>query len=444
MRSNLLDGNRALIVDTSKLPTDAILFQGHDQITQTTIALNAVKILGLDTLDRFNSLNTIGKYTLQNSFKWTSVNIEFDITVDILPSTREDAILQDSTSQGIRERITVDFGFDDIEVIASLLVVIDEDKLGSMEIGPLLTKANLLPCALSLLHKMEVSGMKVDLAMKVPKLNGFVSPGLDRVFSNSIEAAFAMYTGVLQKSIPNIFQTSVRDFFNKELLGSNIFKQDGLACPLTNDVDGFVDFRDLFLQPWIAQSKGGSGLAPYGDIAYTLKGLLDDELLGTDTNGLLELNSFIRPATEAQSGTAGRISLLSDAVSIVKTKFANSYIHSFVDRFEVGVSGIHINNLDTLVPPVELLETTTSAHKLENSLNIGPVTNRPLNMTAGFQFVVEGEDSPLSMTHDLELGIALNSAQLQANILATVDAHRFLHFPLKDILALSQVSSLLV
>ena len=86
MRSNLLDGNRALNVDMSKLPIDAVLFKGHDQITETTITLNSVRLLGLDTMDRFNSLETIGKYTLQNSLNWKSLRIEFDVTVDILPN----------------------------------------------------------------------------------------------------------------------------------------------------------------------------------------------------------------------------------------------------------------------------------------------------------------------------------------------------------------------
>jgi hypothetical protein len=436
MRSHFLDENQALVVDIDQLPMDAVLFKGHDRITETTISLNSVKVLGLDTLDRFNPLTDIGKLTLQNELTWRSLSLEFDVTVDVMPSSREDAILQDSTSTGISERISIDFGVDNTDVVASLFLAIDQEALGALEIGPLLTLGNILPCLLSVIHKMELSGLHVDpLSVKVPTLQGFVSPGIDRIVTNSVRAAFTMYMGVLRQAIPNIFQTSIRDFVNREVIGSYISDTSRASCPDVQEVNGFIDFRDLFLPPEIALSQGGTGGMPYGDIAYTFKGMVEDNLLSVEDDGLLKLNSFlVRPMTESQSGIPGTISFLSESLSLEKTKFANEYIHAFVDSFKIGLFDSKINNLDTLVPPVQILETMNAPHGLSNSLNMGPVPDRPINLTTRFLLSLEGDDSPLSMHHEVDLSVSISSATFQADLFANVNANRFLHFPLKDIL----------
>lgn len=436
MRSYVLDENRALVVDIDNLPMDAVLFKGHDRITETTISLNSVKVMGLDTLARFNPLTDIGKLTLQNELTWRNLSLEFDVTVDVMPSTREDAILQDSASTGISEQISIAFGVDNTDVVASLFLAIDQEALGTLEIGPLLTQANIYPCLLSVIHRMELSGLHVDpLSVRVPTLQGFVSPGIDRIVTNSVRAAFAMYTGVLRQAIPTIFQTSIRDFVNNEVIGPYISDSGQSSCPDVSEASGFIDFRDLFLPPETALSQGGTGNTPYGDIAYKIKGMIEDNLLSVEEDGLLKLNSFlVRPLTESQSGIPGTINFLPEPLFVEMTKFANQYVHSFVDRFKIGLFDLRINNLDTLMPPVKILETMNEAHRLTNSLNIGPVPSLPINMTTGFVLSLEGDDSPLSMHHVLDLGVSISSAAFEAALFANVDANRLLHFPLKDIM----------
>eukprot|EP00980_Cylindrotheca_fusiformis_P014860 scaffold4056_cov115-Cylindrotheca_fusiformis.AAC.4 len=436
MRSHLLDEDRALFVDIANLPMDAVLFKGHDQITETTISLNSVKVMGLDTLDRFNPLTDIGKLTLQNELTWRSLTLEFDVTVDVMPSSREDAILQDSTSSGISERITIDFGVENTDVVASLFLAIDQAALGTLELGSLLTLENVLPCILSVVHRLELSGLSVEpQSVKVPSLKGFVSPGIDRIVTNSVRAAFAMYMGVLRQAIPNIFQTSIRDFVNSELIGAFLSDNSRADCPEVQEVSGFLDFRDLLLTPEAAKTQGGTGLAPYGDIAYKVKGMIEDNLLSVEEDGLVKLNSFlVRPATESQSGIPGTISILSQPLLHEMTEFANEYVHSFVDRFQIGLLSARINNLDTIRPPVRILETRNEPHSLANSLYMGPVPTRPINLTAGFILSLDGDRSPLSMYHELNLGLSISAAAFEANLFANVDTSRFLHFPLKDVL----------
>jgi hypothetical protein len=73
MRDSFLDKkNRALVVNVSSLPIDAVLFQGH-----------RVKILGLDTLTLFDPLDRIGSYTLQSELTLQTLALQFDVSVEI-------------------------------------------------------------------------------------------------------------------------------------------------------------------------------------------------------------------------------------------------------------------------------------------------------------------------------------------------------------------------
>lgn len=437
MRDTLLDENRALVVTLEQLPIDGILFQGHDQLTETTITLQQVKILGLDTLTLFDPLDKIGQYTLQTDMKWQQLTLEFDVSVAIQPSSKEDSILQDATSEGINENISIDFGLENVNVSASLFLVVDQEALGAMEIGPLLNTEYLMPCLLSALHSVQLSGLHVDpQTVSLPTLTGFVSPGLDRIITNAAEAVFEMYRGALEDALPNIFQTSIREFVNREVFEGFLSDTEIFACPPVQEVDGYVDFRDLFFSPSEALANGGTGNEPYGDLAYTAMGFLRDDLLTLDSDGMLKLNSFlIEPLTKAQSGTVGTLQFPDDLVSLSKTTFANNFIRSFVDRFEIGLSNLRVKNLDVLIPPVSILETTTSPYLLTNQLTMGPIDGRPLEITVAFNLVLEGENtSPLEMLNAVDLSLSFGSAAFAGDILAKIDANKFLHFPLKNIL----------
>jgi len=434
LRSNVLDESRALVVDVDELGMDAVLFEGHDKLTQSKLTLNQVKVFGLDTLTHFDPLNAVGKHTLHNQLTWDHLSLQFDVTVDIKPSSLEGAVLQDATSNGIAERIKIDFGVKTVNVEPSLYLVIDQEALGMMELGRILKMDNLLPCLMSVIHDVRLSGLRVDPQLiDIPSLTGFVSPGLDRVISGAVVAAFDMYNGALANAIPNIFQTTVRNFINNQIIFP--YTNGDSPCPRISDVEGFVDFRDLLLPPDLALQQGGTGMMPYGDLAYTAMDLVKENLLSADSSGFLDLNSaMIRPATEKQSGTSGMLRFANDLISLSRTEFANDYISSFVDTFEIGLSDLRIYNLDILKEPVAFLETTKDPYTLSNTLTMGPISNRPINVTVGFFLALSGTDSPLQMENEIDISLSLNSAAVKGSLIAQIWASRLLRFPLKDVL----------
>eukprot|EP00934_Nitzschia_sp_Nitz4_P004433 Nitzschia sp. Nitz4//scaffold14_size191712//8120//21306//NITZ4_001700-RA/size191712-processed-gene-0.39-mRNA-1//-1//CDS//3329536858//4423//frame0 len=440
MRDMLLNENRELVLDVEELGIDPVIFEGHDRLTETSISLTQVKVVGLDTLTTFDPLDRIGHYTLQTAMSWDELQMEFAVHLEIKPSTLEDSVLEGATSDGISEDIVIDFGIDDLDVLLSLFLVIDQDALGSMELGPLLHTNNIASCFVSALHALELCGLQVaPQTINVPTLTGFVSVGIDNILSAAAKAVFAMYEGVLEDTLPKIFQTSIRDFVNSEVIDALVFDDTGRnPCEVTQEPTGYVDFRDLLLSPDEALTMGASGTEPYGDLAYTAMDVVRNNLLSSDSSGLLDLNSFlIEPLTKGQSGESGQLRFPGDLISMEKTSFANEYIHTFVDRFMMGLSNLRVNNLDILKAPVSILGVTSNAHQLSNLLTMGPVDGRPLNLSVGFYMEVshDGEDTgPLEMIADVDVSISFDSATVEADLLAMVNASKLLHFPLQDIL----------
>ncbi|KAG7360522.1 hypothetical protein IV203_035621 [Nitzschia inconspicua] len=425
LRSNFLDKDRALVINLDQLGMDAAIFQGHDKLTQSTITINEVKVFGLDTLTRFNALVPIGMHTLQNELTWDFFTLEFDITVDIKPSTLEDAVLKDATSSGISERILIDFGVRNVDVEASLYLVIDQEALGGMTLGSLLSIDNSLPCFMSVIHDVQLSGLFVDPQnIDIPTLTGFVSPGLDRVITGAVEAAFDMYSGALANAIPNIFQMSVRDFVNKQVLATFLNDME-ISCPLyPTDVEGFVDFRDFF----------NASSSEYGPFPAMLRNLLDTELLQLDsTTGIPKINKMlIDPLTLNQSGVEGTIAIdgnLFETGATISVGGLNADI-------QLRASNAKVENLNTLSLPLKLLEiVSTEPYFLNNTATIG-THEQPLRFSTRLFFAIAGDEDG-TIENDLDISVDLDTATIIIVAMLKVLNTRLLGFPLSDIFDLN-------
>jgi hypothetical protein len=331
--------------------------------------------------------------------------------------------LQDPTSQGVSERINIKFGVDNVDVLASLLLVVDEEALGSLELGPLLHTDYFLPCLLSVIHETQLSGLSIDPQdVNEPTLDGFISPGIDRIITDATEAAFAMYTGVLRQAIPNIFQTSVRDFVNTKVIDAYMSDTAKTSCPTVEPVEGFIDFRQF-----LAKEE-----SIYGDLPPMLKNLFDSELLAVDSDtGNPRINEvLIAPLTKSQSGVEGDVTFTGDVFA-----FHSETIPQFgLDSVELRAFNPSIKNLDSMGAPLMLLEpNTTNGFIIENRATFG-VGADPMRFSLKGLFALQG-DPLLEMSNEMELSLLTyrKDSELLAYLLAKVDAGALFSFPLRDV-----------
>lgn len=436
LRDFILDASGALVLNQTE--DGLLVFEVHDILTQTTIVLDRVKLLGLDTLTRFDPFTVMkgGKYTLQTTLGWEYLGLEIDATVTIRPSTLPDSIIVDSDNdaQPVIEQVNGFVGVRDLVASSSLLTAIDKSALENLRLGSLLSTDHALNCLLSTIFALEWTSMTVEAAdVLTPSVSGLVSPGIDRVLSSAIDAAFLMYESTMLKGAPSYFQKEIRPTLNQRLLNEVILNRvegDDWSCPtyVPRLKSGTVDFRDLLLPPEDAKMLGGSGEGQYGDLfsdvvmPYLRRQILDAPNLN---------KNVIRSLTREQSGQDGAL----EFHDVYEYAMQNN---TFFDFLTLKVSKVSVSNLDSVSNPIQLLNPT-SENTLTNQLSFGGATIRnsgggqALNITTRILLEIGGETSPLRMKNEVDFSFAIPYTSLEVGFLANFNERRFLDFPLDDI-----------
>ena len=432
LRESILDENRAFVLSIADLPFDfdPILFEGHDMLTQTVMTLDTVRIYGLDTFNEFAPFFNQGKYTLQNDLGWDFLSFELDVTLDMKPSTLPDSIIDGGEDMHIIEKATLKIGVDDINATLSILLAIDQDAFGALKVGALLDEDNLLPCFMASVFRSEITVLEARVGkIREPAIEGFIDRGIDNVVTQAVKAAFTMYESVVIKAMPSIFQLTVKDIINESLLLSY-----DEPCPEPVATEGFIDFRDLFMNAQDALVLGGSGTEPYGSIASTLFDFLKTQIATVDVDGTLSANDmFIRPFTKDQSGVDGMLHLPGDLFSLKASDINVGGLDELLKGFQFSLSEVRAQNLDTLIPPFEFLNPTSDPYALDNEVHLGPVAGRPLNVSAELSLVF-GDDSPFAMNNQIKLGMTSSAFEILAEFVARMDSTAIMNFPIRDLL----------
>lgn len=443
LRDNLLDPtDRSFAVNISSWNNEdfnPVLFESHDILTSTTITVESVKIFGLDTFTTFSPLNAIGRYTLRNTFQWRYLTIELHAKVEIKPSTSSDSILIDpDPTKRIVEYISISTGVDTVYVMASIMLVINQDILGALELGSLLNISNIFPCFVSTIFDMQLSGLNVLVGnIRDPVLAGFISPGIDRLVTEAVETIFVMYEPTFMKAIPAMFQLSVRDLLQKTLVGSSLFDPMLSECSTANnDPTGFVDFRDLFLAPDQARFMGGTGLEPYGNLFSFVYDIIQERFGKALTSGQpVPMNDIlIRPWTKRQSGVEGMLQFSRAVFSILEENIKKDLFPT-LNQFQFSLSDIRIRNLDTIVSPLALVTPVRGPSILSNDINVGRGgEGYPLSFTLRALLEVETGNSPMQLNDEIDVVLSVNSLDILAKILAEISADKMMSLPVQYVL----------
>ena len=433
LRQYLLEEDRSLTIQVADLPFpgfDSTLFKSHDKLTETTITLDTIKVFGLDTFTHFSALQAIGNQTLQNEFKWDYLTFELDVTLDIKASSLPDAIITDPDPTDLVEKIRIKFGVDDLDILFSLFLAIDETKLLDLELGSLLHSDHLLVCFLSMLHDVDVAGLYASVKdIHEPTLEGFVTPGLDRVLTQMSNVAFLVFEPTFKRALPSIFQGPLRDILSEQLVG-RLFTSPGRSiCPPAEVVDTFIDFRDLLLNPSRAKELGASGNEQYGNIGHILFTAVQDQFYALDSDGLPKVNDLImRPVTKAQSSKEGALRFPEDLVAIVQDDMPGAVANSLGDRFEFKLYDLRFRDLDTISEPLALLQPTYGESVLENL-----AAARQFSVTVRMLVSLQGEDTFMNMLNEIDLTASVRSLELMAGVKALLSSPDFLGFQIRHL-----------
>ena len=447
LRSYILDENGAFVLNIAELlGNDGSTFEVHNELTNTLIALEEVRIYGLDSMTKFDPLMIVGDYTLRNEFSWKSLNVEIDALLDIRTSSLEEAVLKqdsDSEQKGIVEQIKVQIGAENVDVVASLFALIDVEALGSFTIGSVLSLATtddyawVLPCLMSAIQELRFVELEISpQQIKIPIFEGFIDDGLDRILSNVAETAFEMYEDFLvQDILPMMVQNTVTKFAN-DLIAKTLedSSNNSNSCPkydevTAGDAEYYVDFREFF---------DSSVNSEYGELPSMLWDLMDMELLEENpTTGMPKINEVLIDAlTKGQSGTEGTLLFGGDGEDIFNI-VQRIIVGGFDANVRVSASDIRIENLDTVVAPLILLEPVpTEPYFLNNSATVG-VEDRPMKLAATFAFAIIDNVEGVEISNNIDISFDMHTASVLATLMLKISKSKLLGFPLIDVFDLN-------
>ena len=424
-----LNNNGVLEVDPSLLENTAIQvtadFIGLDG---TNVTITSLTISGLDSLYNVELLDPIGKYTLQNSFKWKELEFKLEMEATHDPSEISDVIVQKPDSPPVTDAFTMVLTVSDIAVDMSVLLGINIETLGDLALGSLLDVNNLLPCVRSAVEQAAVTQLLVQVdAVSPPQIIGFLDQEMNTAINTATNAFFNMYQSVLLQAIPNFFGTVVKDMVN-----DLIEDAESGSCPEPNgSLQGIVDYRDLLLPEPEAVELGGRGGSPYGDLLRTVYGALVDIMSGSDENGMSDMNDAVASMTKNQSGVEGELYwedyLFKQSVTV--------NLNGLNAAISIAISDLRISNLDTMSAPIQLLAPMNGeSSNVNNSMSIG-VGPDPLR--ASLTLLVFGEGDKTTVDNEIELGISLSGLSMIVDILAKMEEPPFINFPMRDIFNLN-------
>ena len=327
----------------------------------------------------------------------------------------------------VTNRFTVEFGFEDIDVVVSILLGLDQTQLQQLVLGNMLVFDDILPCLLSTIHTILISSLDVRFGNSIsPTVTGFESPGVNELLSDTADAFVLLFEEQFLELSNAVFHTLVRDQINNGL--DALVNEPNRTCSMipipepTPESMGSVDFRELFLLPDESIEIGGPGVMLYGDVVpIYLMSELKEQLSGGDAVN----TAIVEPATEVQSGEEGTL-LFPDPVVNVTNDVKLGHLEATV---RVQVSNITLRNLDTIGEPFQLLSPTNRTI-LDNIANIG--TMKPLEISAMALFAAS-DGQEMNLHNQIELSLSLSDLTAYLQLLLTISEKMFLTFPLEDI-----------
>lgn len=415
LRDAVLDKDRALPISLNDFRLDS---------SGLSVLLRSIRILGLDTFANLDLLDTIGPQTLLNKFVLEELEVEINLSIVDFES-------EDRGLRSAEDEVKITFGLKDISAEFALLFALDLNFLGDLELGSILRVKQMLPCILSASREVELTQLSLSIGDFVaPTITGFVSDETERIIRDSTQVLMEKYKADIIRSVPAIFDQSIHPLVNN-IISSFVNAESDQSCPslYSPELSGFVNFHDLLETPRTASVTGGLGKSQYGDIFRYLAEVIDDQVLGIDSNGLSRMNEIVfGPITRAQSGVTGSLLFPGDIFGGA----SKIHVGGLKAVVELRAFDAAIQNIDSVGEPLNLLNPIDNMENvLDNTASFG-VGSKPVRGSVGLLVGIDDDDG-LSMRNEILLSADLNAATLLVEALVQMREESFLTFPLRDV-----------
>ena len=281
----LLDDDGSYVIDVDEYyPDSALIYEGEDMLTKTTMTIKGIQVYGLDSITHIDILEPLASQTLQSSVNWEELIISVTLEIVMKPSTTSDSVIVDSTSQETTEHVTIKMKASMLSSVITIFAAFDYEILRDLKFGSIINNDDAMACIVSSLYdEIVMTQMIVEVAsLSPPDLSGFISIGIDKIVSSASAIAYDLYEPAIVSALPAFFDKTVKKMLN-ELIASILTNDQYNTCPSplqTLDKE-YIDYRDLFMKPAKAKESGASGTEPYGNVMRKAKEIFLEKLVSS-------------------------------------------------------------------------------------------------------------------------------------------------------------------
>jgi Paraquat-inducible protein A len=408
VRSFLLDNSGSIDFDLKDIQFGAADFE---------LSFDTLRIKGLDTMTKLDLLQGIGPQTVRNELEMKNLRVEIDMIMK---------------SGGNNLKLTVHMELEDIAAAVSMLLAMDIDALGELELGQVIDTSRIFKCVLSALPAFSLPELSFSVGKIVSfGVEGFEDTALAATVTEMTQLIFNDYNETFSSSFAPFMENTVKTILNNWF--DYLLKQEAnVVCPKFSremvTEPTFLDFRDLLLSQAKAVEYGATGTQPYGDLIRSVVNIVKENLLDVDpVTGLASINTaVVRKLTESQSGVPGRLAFPGNLFD----QSGRIQMGGLDASFTFRAFDAYIENVDTIGAPLSIVDPIMeSRSELNNTASFG--IGRPLQ--AGLRFFISIGGNGEAIKNDLDMSLDLDTATVILTALLKISEGAFFSYPLKDL-----------
>lgn len=377
---------------------------------------------GLDTFTRFAFANITGPTSMRHELGWERLQVDINFEIDL--TGQPDSLIfmrdlqVDPNNDGLYQfSLTIEMA--DVLAVLDTFIALDYELMKYLELGQFLRFDKIPPCIQATVLELSVTDAIFQIG-RVTKMevSGFKSPDVQTAAENLEESLLEKYGDTIASMAPTVFSAGMRPLLNGFI--SDFLRESDAQCdefPFDPSTEGFIDFRDLFLEPADSVALGGTGKGQYGDIISTFFGYSQ---LFIRFFLLPELADFSFPGAIFDQGI----------------RFD---VRQFKSVFVLKVSDLLITNPNSIGTLTYTQPVDQEPFVLDNEIKMG-IGRKPLIITFRVFLAFKGLGEQLEgvdIADDFQVTISIKSIEIILQLLMRVSELDFVGLPLRNALNLN-------
>ena len=401
IRSNILFDKKSFYIEPDAISIPIAL--------GSEMHLKSIQLFGLDSFSSVDAYNVISPHTVRSDFVLEEIFVELDFSLEELnnPISITDK----------KENLVARIGLEKVKISSTIMLALEKESTLDIQLGSLLDTSAALQCILSNSIAANVTELLIEPSrMSSTKVKGLLSTEGRRIFSTSVDSIFSAYMSNITSMLETYTRIEMNNALEEFIIQSKIVK-----CSKMNLKGGFIDLRDLLLNPENAKNTGGAGNSPYGDLFYILKDRIDNNYVSPNENGYPKINDvFFSPDILEYTTSEGLIYIPGDEL-----------VMDVDEKTKVQITNVMIANMDSVGYPFQALQPSKEHPNIVNNAISMGVNGKVFQFQS--KIIVNIHEDEIDEKNIVQAEVKLDNVSILVSVLAKIDEKSLKELTLRNV-----------